>query len=66
MLFAQLLRTLHEAAQPPRGLSTACDITGFIGKEAKLLSQLALLRGGGMKRHQCLAHHVKPRQCRSP
>ena len=63
--FAHLLRKLHEAAQSLRGLDTACDSTGCIEQQAGLLSQHALLRGGGMKRHQCLAHHVKPRQCRS-
>ena len=65
MLFAHLLRKLHEAAQSLRGLDTACDSTGCIDQQAGLLSKHALLRGGGMKRHQCLAHHVKPRQCRS-
>ena len=63
MLFAHLLRKLHEAAQSPRGLFTARDSTGCIEQQAGRLSQLALLRGGRMKRHQCLAHHVKPRQC---
>ena len=66
MLFLHLLRMPLEAAQSPRGLDTACDSTGCIEQWAGLLSQLALLRGGGMKRHQCLAHHVKPRPCRSP
>ena len=64
-IFAHLLRKLHEAAQSLRGLDTACDSTGCIDQQAGLLSKHALLRGGGMKRHQCLAHHVKPRQCRS-
>ena len=30
ILFAHLLRKLHEAAQSPRGLDTACDSTGCI------------------------------------
>ena len=65
MLFAHLLRKLREAAQSPRGLFTACDSTGCNKQQAGLLSEFALLRGGGVVRHQCLAHHVKPRQCRS-
>ena len=47
MLFAHLLRKLHEAAQSLRGLDTACDSTGCIVQQAELLSKHACCGAAG-------------------